>query len=233
MLPKYIFHQTYPEHLEQIIKEGLRSSANTGEGVYKYGNVKILSKPKDKSKSNTILFDKIFTSLAFNPEEMFKYADVINQEFVIILDIALLKAQCNRRTVNDSCYLSDSWIGGKKIDNRYISYNPNISLVANLRRWRNFLYNSEYDYGILKNELLLKQRIDPKYIKAILLLPPKYPGLYVENDSLNNFKVIKNLIPLRKKVDYTNAYIYNIFVFDYLKNKYPHIKFIRDFKELD
>ena len=230
-MPKYILHQTYPEHIENIITEGLRSSANTGKGIYKYDNVKILSKPKEKKKSNIILFDKIFTSLAFNPEMMFKYARVINQEWIIILDVELLKEQCNKNTAQDSCYLSDDWYGGKKRENNYITYDPALSLKENLGKWRNFLYKSHY--GIIQNELLLKNRIDPKYIKAVLLLPPKYPGLYLENDSLNNFKVIKHLIPLKEKIDYTNVYIYNIFVFDYLKNKYPHIKFIRDFKELD
>lgn len=225
-LPKYLIHGTYPENIEGIIKEGIRPSSNTGIGEYKYGNLEILTKPHNKKSSNIIQFDKIFTQLIYDPDFSFNRKNtIIGNEIFIILDLNLIKNICIK---SSDCYLSNAWLAGKKIKNRFIDYDPNISFNENMQKWHTFLKDVKY------NELVFNKLIDPKYIKAILFLPPIYKNYYIDDiirkDGHLSFKVYKNING--EIVDWTSFYMDNATTLSYIKRKYPHIRVVYDWSEI-
>ncbi len=220
-MPKYLVHQTYPEHLEGILKEGLRPSSNTGLGVYKYNNVKFLTKPASKKSDNLIQFDKNFLSFIFDPDYTYNNVNVINQQLIILFDMKLIDNICNKK--NKECYLSNLWIAGKKLEGHTIDYDKTKSYEENMRTWSKFILKSR-TFHI--NELLVSGKISPKYIKAVLLLPPKYKTFYATKNR------VKQVI-LDKTVDATDLYFYQAAVMNNLKDKFPNIKFAFDWDQLD
>ena len=225
-LPKYLIHATYHENVENIIKEGIRPSSNTGIGVYKYDQVEILTKPHSKKSSNIIKFDKIFTQVIYDPDFIFNDKDnIINQEIFIILDLNLIKDVCIK---NSDCYVSNKWRAGKKIKNRFIDYDPNITFNENMQKWHAFLKD------VKQNELIFNKPIDPKYIKAILFLPPMYKNYYIDDiireDGHLSFKVYKNING--KIVVWTSLYMDNATTLSYIKRKYPNIRVVYDWDQI-
>ncbi len=222
--PKYLIHSTeYPENLERILTEGIRPSANTGVGRFEYHMVKIKTVPENKSQSNTIMFNQVFTELLYDENAKFNVGHPL-PEYIIILDMKLIDNLCKDK----GCHLGLQWVGGKKIKNNYIEYNTNKSVSSNLKSWTKYI-KSYAPNALVQNELVFGQAIDPKYIKAVLLLPPVYKNYYIDNNDK-----IKWIPPgkLRAK-DITDEYLTYVYNTKIFKKLFPHIKFASTWEDLE
>lgn len=226
--PKYLVHSTeYPENLEAILKDGIRSSSNTGYGRFKYNNVKILTRPKSKKSSNTIHFNSVFTELLFDPHFKFNLENPL-PNYYIFLDMNLIKDLCK----DDGCHLAFKWLGGKKIKDAYITYNSKHSLDSNLKSWTKYIKSHAPD-ALFQNELVFTKNIHPKYIKAVLLLPAIYNNYYFNVDENDELQVLWK-DPITKKIkDIYTMYLYQFQQMKLLEQNFPHIKFVYTWEDLD
>ena len=226
--PKYLVHATqYPENLEAILKDGIRSSSNTGYGRFKYNNVKILTRPKSKKKSNTIHFKSVFTELLFDPDFTFNMGNPL-PDYYIFLDMNLIKDLCK----DDGCHLAFKWLGGKKIKDAYITYDSRHSLDSNLKSWTKYIKSHAPD-ALSQNELVFTKNIHPKYIKAVLLLPAIYDNYYFNYDENDELQVLWRNSITNELEDVYTMYLDQYQQMKLIKQKFPHIKFAFTWEELD
>jgi hypothetical protein len=225
LFPKYLIHATDANLVESIINTGIRTSSNTGKGQYKYNWVPDFTLPKNKSKSNFIKFDKVFTQLVFDDNLTFNVPVISDQHTILILDPKLIEDYCK----DNSCIVSAQWIGGKKDKKLSKEYDPNKSLNQNLKKWSKFL--GRYEKGLSQNEIVFNKPIDHKYIKCILLLPPQYKYFYAEINNDENFTVTKCI--KEECYDYTDLYLDDIYLLLQLEKKYPNIKIAFTWEEAD
>lgn len=222
--PKYLIHATeYSEKLETILQEGIRPSSNTGIGRFEYNMVNELTRPADKSKSNIIQFNQVFTELLYDP--YIKYNNVHQlPEYIIILDMQLIEDLCKDK----GCHLGLGYLAGKKMEGKYLEYDVNESLDYNLKSWTKHIISKNLVDALIQNELVFSQPIDPKYIKAVLLLPPMHKNYYIDD----NHKVWW-IAPDNKKRNITKMYSDMMYDFTVLEKKYPKIKFAITWNQLD
>lgn len=225
--PKFLIHATDADLVESILKEGIKPSSMTGKSQYKYNWVPQLTLPTNKSASNDIVFDKVFTQLVFDDNITYNVSIISDQHTILILDPKLIEDYCK----DDSCIVSAQWVGGKKYKKLSKEYDPNKSLNQNLKEWSKFLGRSEE--GLEQNEIVFNKAIDPKYIKCILLLPPQYKSFYAEINNDENFTVFKCNLKRKECSDYSEYYYDDIHLLLQLEKKYPHIKIAFTWEEAD